>query len=133
MDPALMYQAAWQGDVDVISAFTTDGLVDASGLVLLEDDRHAIPPYDAVVLAGPRLIRENPDAVGALRDLGGAISNDTMRELNRAVDADGEPPAAVAHRFLTTHRSAGGHGVRPRDDRPATAEGSAAVAGSPAP
>jgi osmoprotectant transport system permease protein len=100
MDPALMYQAAEQGDVDVISAFTTDGRVDASGLVLLEDDRRAIPPYDAVILAGPRLVREQPDAIAALRDLDGAITNDAMRALNGAVDAGGEDPAEVARRFL---------------------------------
>jgi osmoprotectant transport system permease protein len=100
MDPALMYQAAEQGDVDVISAFTTDGRVDASGLVLLADDRHAIPPYDAVILAGPRLARDHPDAIAVLRGLGGAITADAMREMNYAVDARGEDPAAVARRFL---------------------------------
>ena len=47
MDPSLMYQAVANGQVDVISAFSTDGRIAALDLVLLEDERGAIPPYDA--------------------------------------------------------------------------------------
>jgi osmoprotectant transport system permease protein len=52
MDPALMYTAIEQGQVDVISAFSSDGRVAALDLVTLEDDRGAIPPYDAVLIVG---------------------------------------------------------------------------------
>src|SRR4029079_6141058 len=50
MDPSLMYQAVANGNVDLISAFSTDGRIAAYDLVLLEDDKRAIPPYDAIVL-----------------------------------------------------------------------------------
>jgi len=73
MDPALMYQAVASGAVDVISAFSTDGRIAAYELTLLEDDRGVIPPYDAIVLASPRLPRELPEAVEALGLLLGAI------------------------------------------------------------
>ena len=52
MDPALMYTAIEQGQVDLISAFSSDCRLAALDLVTLEDDRGAIPPYDAVVLVG---------------------------------------------------------------------------------
>jgi osmoprotectant transport system permease protein len=97
MDPALMYQAAGQGTVDVISAFSTDGRIESFHLRVLEDDRHAIPPYDAIVLAGPNL----PAAARtALRRLEGTIDAAEMRAMNAAVDDAGRRPRAVARDFL---------------------------------
>jgi osmoprotectant transport system permease protein len=86
--------------VDLIGAFSTDGRITALDLVVLEDERHAIPPYDAVVLAGARLVRERPDAIAALRGLTGAIDADRMRQMNLAVDQGGESPETVAEQFL---------------------------------
>ena len=60
MDSSLMYQAVSEGQVDVISAFSTDGRIAAQQITLLEDDRGAIPPYDAIVLVGARVAREQP-------------------------------------------------------------------------
>jgi osmoprotectant transport system permease protein len=100
MDPSLMYQAVANGQVDVIGAFSTDGRIAALDLVVLEDERGAIPPYDAVILAGARLIREHPDAVAALRALANTIDADRMRRMNLAVDQNGESPDAVAEEFL---------------------------------
>jgi osmoprotectant transport system permease protein len=100
MDASLMYQAAEQGNVDVIGAFSTDGRIEAVDLMVLEDDRHVIPPYDAVVLAGPSLTRRHPEVVSALQALAGTIDAATMRRMNLAVDRDGDPPSAVARRFL---------------------------------
>ncbi len=106
MDPSLMYQAVAQGNVDVISAFTTDGRIEAQGLVVLEDDRNAIPPYDAVILASKRLAAEHPEVIQALRGLTGKIDASEMRAMNLAVDEEGETPAAVAGRFFASEREA---------------------------
>lgn len=100
MDPSLMYQAIEGGDVDVISAYTTDGRIPALGLVVLEDDRDAIPPYDAVILASARLRREQPDVLDALRALTDRIDATTMSRLNMEVDRDHRTPAQVAESFL---------------------------------
>lgn len=100
MDPSLMYQAVAGGQVDVISAFSTDGRIAALDLVVLDDDRRAIPPYDAMILVGPRLVLEHPDVVAALRQLAGTIDAERMRRMNLAVDQDGASPAAVAESFL---------------------------------
>ena len=104
MDPSLMYQAVADGQVDVISAFSTDGRLAALGLTALRDDRGVIPPYDAVVLVGPRLARERPDVVRKLGGLEGRIDAETMRELNREVDQEGRTPAEVARAWLDTLR-----------------------------
>jgi osmoprotectant transport system permease protein len=100
MDSALMYQAAAAEEVDVISAYSTDGRVAAFGLVLLDDDRGVIPPYDAIVLASPRLVAERPDVVEALADLAGRLDEARMQALNHAVDQEGRAPREVARAFL---------------------------------
>src|SRR4030095_15761828 len=100
MDPSLMYAAAAAGEVDVISAFSTDGRIAAFDLTVLTDERGVIPPYDAVVLVGPRLAREQPALVARLARLEGAIDATTMRRMNAAVDQDGRPPANVAREWL---------------------------------
>ena len=95
-----MYDAVSSGGVDVISAFSTDGRIVSHDLVALEDDRAAIPPYDAVVLVSGRLAREQPQVARALAALEGSIDAAGMRRMNAAVDERGESPAAVAERFL---------------------------------
>jgi osmoprotectant transport system permease protein len=105
MDAALMYQAVAQGAVDVIAAFSTDGRIAALHLRVLEDDRHAIPPYDAVILASPRLAREHPEALAALRELSGTIDAESMRRMNLEVDQGGESPAQVGKAFIRALRA----------------------------
>ncbi len=100
MDPALMYQAAAEGAVDAISAFTTDGRITAYSLRILEDDRAAIPPYDALILVSARLVREQPEIVQALALLEGSIDVDTMRRMNFDVDEHGAEPSEVAATYL---------------------------------
>ena len=100
-----MYQAAAQGNVDVISAFSSDGRITTYGLTVLEDDRHAIPPYDALVLVSAPLAQEAPEVLRALTRLDRLISVDQMRAMNLAVDEAGENPAVVARRFIGSLRA----------------------------
>jgi osmoprotectant transport system permease protein len=100
MDSSLMYQAVARGEVDVISAFSTDGRIAAFDITLLEDDRGVIPPYAAIILASPKLAEEMPAVVTALAGLVGSIDADAMRRMNLAVDQDGRSPVDVAREFL---------------------------------
>jgi osmoprotectant transport system substrate-binding protein/osmoprotectant transport system permease protein len=97
MQPDFMYAAVASGEVDVIAGYTSDGLIAKYDLVVLEDPKHAIPPYDAIVLLAPK--READSVLrGALQPLLGKIDIATMREANlRAAGGDGaSSPAAVA-------------------------------------
>jgi len=100
MDPALMYQAVAEGAVDLISAFTTDGRITAYDLRILEDDRGAIPPYDAIIVVSAKLVRERPDVLAALARLEGAVDVAAMRRMNLAVDEGGTSPREVAADFI---------------------------------
>jgi osmoprotectant transport system permease protein len=104
MDPTLMYAAVAAGEVDVISAYSTDGRIAALELVLLEDELGVIPPYDALVLVGPALQGRAPEAVEALGRLAGEIDAGAMRRMNLAVDQGGRTPAEVARDFLAGER-----------------------------
>jgi osmoprotectant transport system permease protein len=100
MDAALMYQAVQAGEVDVISAYSTDGRIGAYSLALLADDRSVIPPYDAIVLARPGLAAERPEVVGAIAKLERRIDEARMQAMNHEVDERGRTPADVARGFL---------------------------------
>ncbi|MEM1098547.1 MAG: glycine betaine ABC transporter substrate-binding protein [Planctomycetota bacterium] len=95
MNPTLMYEAARAGDVDVITAFTTDGRIPAYDLRLLTDGRAAFPPYDAVLLLSESPAKNDP-LVSALRPLIGAIDLATMQEANRLVDLEKQSPQQSA-------------------------------------
>jgi osmoprotectant transport system permease protein len=97
MQPDFMYAAVASGEVDVIAGYTSDGLIAKYDLVALEDDRHAIPPYDAIVLISPK--RSGDQALrAALQPLLGRIDIAAMREANlRAAGNDAtSSPDAVA-------------------------------------
>ncbi len=84
-DPTLLYPAVAQRDVDVISAFSSDGRIAADDLVVLEDPASALPPYDAMILLGARVSADRR-VLCALEGLTGAISVETMRRANLMVD-----------------------------------------------
>src|SRR5229473_3074882 len=97
MQPDFMYAAVASSEVDVIAGYTSDGLIAKYDLVVLEDPKHAIPPYDAIVLVAPK--RAGDQALReALQPLLGKIDISTMREANlRAAGGDGaSSPDAVA-------------------------------------
>ena len=96
-DPTLLYEAVARGEVDVIAAFSSDGRIAADDLVVLDDPADALPPYDAMILLGPR-VADDARVVCALAGLRGAISVERMREANLMVDrdADKKSPAEAA-------------------------------------
>jgi glycine betaine/choline ABC-type transport system substrate-binding protein len=96
MQPEFMYAAAAAGQVDVISAYTSDGRIALHGLVVLEDPKRVIPPYDAILLIAPK--RANDAALfAALRPLIDAIDMNMMQQASaRAIQADASPERAGA-------------------------------------
>jgi osmoprotectant transport system substrate-binding protein len=100
MDLGLLYRAIENHQVDLIVGSSTDGLIRALDLVVLEDDRHYFPPYDAVPIVRTQTIQQYPMVRTALEELAGRISEDEMRKMNYAVDGEHRDAAAVAAEFL---------------------------------
>jgi osmoprotectant transport system permease protein len=100
MQPDFMYAAVASGEVDVIAGYTSDGLIAKYDLVVLDDPKHAIPPYDAIVLIAPK--RAGDQALrAALQPLLGKIDISAMREANlRAAGGDGASSPDTVARWL---------------------------------
>jgi osmoprotectant transport system permease protein len=100
MQPEFMYPAAADAEVDVISAFSSEGLIAKYDLVVLDDPKQALPPYDAIVLVSPQ--RASDRALrDALKPLIGAIDVDTMRAANlRAASGGAESSPDDVARWL---------------------------------
>ncbi|MBD3217063.1 MAG: ABC transporter permease subunit [candidate division Zixibacteria bacterium] len=97
-DPSLMYGAIAEGNVEVISAYSTDGRIAAYDLKVLDDPRQAIPPYDAVLLVSPQAAKDQR-LIDALAPLIGGIDNGEMRQANKMVDLD-KMPVDSAENYL---------------------------------
>lgn len=99
MDLGLLYRALTAHQVDMIAANSTDGPIQALGLVALQDDRHYFPPYQAVPLVRDDALRRWPQIRTALEALAGKITADDMRAMNEAVDGQHRDPADVVREF----------------------------------
>jgi osmoprotectant transport system permease protein len=100
MQPEFMYPAIAARDVDVIAAYSSDGLISKYDLVVLDDPKGAIPPYDAILLVSPKRANDAKLAE-TLRPLLGAIDVTLMRQANlRASDGTSNASADAAARWL---------------------------------
>ncbi|MBD3729066.1 MAG: ABC transporter permease/substrate-binding protein [Sphingomonadales bacterium] len=95
-----LYNALQAGEADVISAYSSDGRIAADKLVVIEDTRHVLPNYDAILMVAPRRAGDE-HLLAALRPLLGAIDVARMREANFSVDRDRDKltPAQAARRL----------------------------------
>jgi osmoprotectant transport system substrate-binding protein len=101
MDLGLLYPALAQGKVDVVAGNSTDGLIAAMGLTVLEDDRRYFPPYEAAFVVRDAAWK-NEKVRRTLEGLSGTITADAMRRMNAAVDRDKRRPEDVAREFLAS-------------------------------
>jgi len=99
MDLGLLARALRNKQVDLIAGNTTDGLIPALDLFVLDDDRHYFPPYEAVPIVRQETLARHPDVGKVLDALAGKISDDAMRRLNYAVDGEHRDVKEVVREF----------------------------------
>jgi osmoprotectant transport system substrate-binding protein len=99
MDLGLTYRAIADKQVDLIAGDSTAGLISSLNLVVLKDDKHYFPPYDAVAIARKATLEKYPELNQALKDLEGKISEDDMRRLNFMVDGEKRDVKQVVREF----------------------------------
>ena len=103
MDLGLIYRALQDRKVDIVAGNSTDGVIDSLHLVILEDDLHYFPPYDAVPILRQDTLQKFPQLAGALNDLGGKVSAADMRHLNYLVDGEQRDVKVVVREFRQAH------------------------------
>ena len=122
---AVKYQALAAGGVDVIDGYSTDGFIVRYDLVVLRDDRHFFPPYEAAALISPAFARDLPAGVAALTELSGLLTEEDLRRLNRRIEVDNEPIPKVAADALRslglTRPERGGTSDRTKSSEPGVA------------
>jgi osmoprotectant transport system substrate-binding protein len=99
MDLGLLYRALANGQVDMVAGNSTDGPIRALGFVVLADDKHYFPPYDAVPLVREDSIRRHPGIQVAMDRLAGKVSADEVRGMNYAVDSEHRDVGDVVREF----------------------------------
>jgi len=94
------YYAIAEDNVQVIEAFSTDGMLLEYSLVVLEDDKQFFPPYHAVPIIRDEIAQKHPEIVDVINKLVGIMTDEVMRNLNFKVDVLGLSPRDVAEEFL---------------------------------
>jgi osmoprotectant transport system permease protein len=100
LDPAIMYDAVKEGQVDLITAFSTDSRIPGYNLVVLDDDRGFFPPYYAAVVVREDTLKRYPEIAEALEPLAGLIDEQTIQGLNFQVDQEKRSVRDVVREFL---------------------------------
>jgi len=100
---AVMYKAAYEKQLDVISGYSTDGRLKAYNLVVLKDDKGIFPPYYAAPIVRNDVLKRFPDLEKTLNMLSGKINDSIMTELNYRTDYLHQSPERVAKDFLTAN------------------------------
>jgi osmoprotectant transport system permease protein len=97
---AVMYKAAFEKQLDVISGYSTDGRLKAYDLIVLDDDKTIFPPYYAAPIVRQEVLQKYPELEVALNLLPGHINDSVMTDLNYRVDYLKQTPEKVAKEFL---------------------------------
>jgi osmoprotectant transport system substrate-binding protein len=100
MDLGLLSHALKEKQVDLIAGNTTDGLIPALDLFVLDDDRHYFPPYEAVPVIRRQTLQQHPEVGAALAELANKITDQDMQKLNYAVDGQHRDIKEAVHQFL---------------------------------
>jgi osmoprotectant transport system substrate-binding protein len=94
----LTTEALNSGDIDVGRVFTTQGVIDEFGWVVLEDDMGLVPAENITPLAREEIVTE--DLRAALNELSETLTTEELTELNKQVEVDKADPEDVARDWL---------------------------------
>src|SRR5450432_1312604 len=97
---AVMYKAAYEKKLDVISGYSTDGRLKAFDLVVLNDDKGIFPPYYVAPVIREEVLQKYPTLENVFIQLAGHINDSVMTEVNYRVNYLKQSPEKVARDFL---------------------------------
>jgi osmoprotectant transport system substrate-binding protein len=100
MDPGLLYSALKDGQVQVALGFATDGRIKGFNLLVLEDDKHFFPVYNAAVVVKKETAVQYLELEKIFAELAKKLDTATMTDLNYQVDVEHKPVKDVARDWL---------------------------------
>jgi osmoprotectant transport system permease protein len=100
VNDAVMYKAVYEGELDLISGYSTDGRIKAFDLYVLEDDKKIFPPYFAAPIIKTNTLQKFPELEKTLDLLAGKFNDSIMTDLNYKSDYLNQTPEKIAKDFL---------------------------------
>ncbi|MFP3590441.1 ABC transporter permease/substrate-binding protein [Chryseobacterium sp. SIMBA_038] len=97
---AIMYKAAYEKELDLISGYSTDGRIKAFDLYVLNDDKKIFPPYFAAPIIKTKTLEKFPELEKTLNLLSGKFNDSIMTDLNYKSDYLHQTPEKIAKDFL---------------------------------
>ncbi|MDH6253352.1 osmoprotectant transport system permease protein [Chryseobacterium sp. H1D6B] len=100
VNDAVMYKAAYEKELDLISGYSTDGRIKAFDLFVLNDDKKIFPPYFATPVIKTKTLEKFPGLEETLNLLAGKFNDSIMTDLNYKSDYLHQTPEKIAKDFL---------------------------------
>ncbi|MEI8199878.1 MAG: glycine betaine ABC transporter substrate-binding protein [Eubacteriales bacterium] len=100
MDNAIIYKALKESQADIGMGFSTDGRIQAFGLMNIEDDLGFFPAYNPAPNLRVDFAKDHPEIVALLNKISAKLDTATIMQLNYQVDIEQKEPAAVAKAWL---------------------------------
>lgn len=94
----LTSNALESGQIDVARFFSTQGIIEQKGWVLLEEDKPLIPTENIIPVITEDVLTD--DIETALNDMSAELTTAEITKLNKQVDVDKEDPKDVARAWL---------------------------------
>jgi osmoprotectant transport system substrate-binding protein len=100
LDPDNLYRTLNDGQINMISALETDGLLGESGYKVLLDDKRVFPPTEICLIHRRDAAQNVKSLEGALSQLTGRIKTEDLRALAREAIVGKRPHSDIARDFL---------------------------------
>ncbi|MCB1474936.1 MAG: ABC transporter substrate-binding protein [Rhodobiaceae bacterium] len=86
--------------VNAAMVYGTDGGIEPSGLVVMEDDKNVQPVYRPAPIVRREVLEQHPSIVKILEPVFAKLDLETLQKLNGRVQVGGEAAKNVAHDYL---------------------------------
>lgn len=96
MDHTLSFTAAKNGEVDIISVYTTEGSLAGDDFKVLEDDKQCWPPYYLTPIMRNDALSAHPEVEAIVNKVTATFTDENVIAMNAQVDVDGEDYGDVA-------------------------------------
>jgi osmoprotectant transport system substrate-binding protein len=103
VDTSLLSQAVQEGRVEVAVGMAEDARVQSGHLVILKDDRHVFPPYNAAPVILQHTLTKKPELKEILTQISAVLTNPNMLELLYKVDIQHKDITQTAWTFVKNH------------------------------